>query len=182
MSVRVPICMHSGCLWCILYYTDSPPRLFSLQPFELKPLLEMQSDWAQHVLKGGQRAGETVWCHGNLMPPTKDFGVAGGGHWGGLSTCHSFLQTLICSDNCSYTVILKVWSISTVAKAWHHLLLRAKDCNCWTKMIKNTPLSHTGWHGHCRLLWLISTSTIFMVSFVSWKKSPIMSLFIPLWI
>lgn len=31
----------------------------------------MLSDWAQHVLRGGQRAAKTVWCHGNLMPPTK---------------------------------------------------------------------------------------------------------------
>lgn len=79
--ICVPACMHLGraSIACGASYlilprgnTASPPCLFPPRPFELKPLLEMQSDWAQHVLKGGQRAGKTVWCHGNLMPPTKN--------------------------------------------------------------------------------------------------------------
>lgn len=81
MGLHVPACIHlrragiaCGASYLILPRgnTASPPCLFLPPHFELKLLLEMQSDWAQHVLKGGQRAGKTVWCHGNLMPRTKN--------------------------------------------------------------------------------------------------------------
>lgn len=71
-SGRVSIACGASYLILPRASTDFPPSLFIPWPFELKPLLEMQSDWAQHVLKGGQRAGQTVWCHGNLIPPTKN--------------------------------------------------------------------------------------------------------------
>lgn len=85
------------CLWCILSNIIKrkqplPLASFSPGPFELKPLLEMQSDWAQRVLKRGQRAGKTVWCHGNLMPPTKNLQWLVGPQEG-WSTCHSLLKT-----------------------------------------------------------------------------------------
>lgn len=61
-------------LWSILSSITKRKRSLSLLQLFLFPYGPLNTlSRAQHVLKPGQRAGQTVCRHGNLMPPTTKF-------------------------------------------------------------------------------------------------------------